>query len=191
MTRSFSTIQAELGYDDFTPFAPGVSGVEISARVALTKTLTSLARQLDLADIQGVVNRLRQGDQTLWNDFHYKLSGMVAEQLGMLDQNVKAVYIDEYDINPEDLAFGETARTTILYLVVWVARKDDGLKSLVKALDRTLAECFQEQIGRPHLNHLLEVGLIDDVEAKKPDGYGALIASVHFPLTEVWRREGL
>lgn len=123
--------------------------------------------------------------------FHFKLSEQVAEQLGLLDQDVKAAYIDEYDINPEDLAFGETARTTVLYLIVWVERKGGGLKPLVKALDRALVECFQELIGRPQLNHLLEVGIIDDADAEKPDGYGALIASAHFPLTEIWRREGL
>jgi hypothetical protein len=134
---------------------------------------------------------LAQGDQSLWNDFHFKLSEQVAEQLGLLDQDVKAAYIDEYDINPEDLAFGETARTTVLYLIVWVERKGGGLQPLVKALDRALVECFQELIGRPQLNHLLEVGIIDDADAEQPDGYGALIASAHFPLTEIWRREGL
>jgi hypothetical protein len=191
MTQGVSTTQPELGYEDFTLFASDVSGVEISARVALTTALRLLARRLDLADTQVVVNRLRQGDQSLWNDFHFKLSEQVAEQLGILDQNIKAVYIDEYDVNPEDLAFGEAARTTILYLIVWVQRKGGTLKPLVAALDRALVQCFREQIGQPRLRHLLEVGVVDDAEVRKPDGYGAWLTSIRFPLTEIWRREAV
>ena len=96
MTRTLLTTQADREQKDFMLFSPGVLKVEISARIALTKALESLVRQLDLADIQVVVDRLRQGDQSLWNDLHFKLSEQVAEQLGVLDQNVKAVYIDEY-----------------------------------------------------------------------------------------------
>jgi hypothetical protein len=190
MTTDFLTEQAELEYEEFTLFSPGVTGVDISARRALTEALKSLARQLGLDDTQVVINRLRQGDQSLWNDFHYKLSAMVAEQLGILDQDIKAVFIDEYDVNPEDLAFGEAARTTVLYLIVWVQCKGVALKALVKALDQAMVQCFQEQIGQPRLRHLLEVGVMDDTEARNSVGYGALLASTHFPLTEVWRRQG-
>jgi|GEM_PF-1300285 len=190
MTPGFLTEQAELEYEESTLFVPGVLGVEISARRALTKALKSLARQLGLDDTQVVINRLRQGDQCLWNDFYYKLSEQVAEQLGILDQDIKGVFIDEYDVNPEDLAFGEAARTTVLYLIVWVQCKGGVLKALVKALDRALVQCFLEQIGKPRLKHLLEVGVIDDAEARRSIGYGGLPSSTHFPLTEVWRREG-
>ena len=61
MTPGFLTEQAELEYEEFTLFVPGVLGVEISARRALTKALKSLARQLGLDDTQVVINRLRQG----------------------------------------------------------------------------------------------------------------------------------
>ena len=192
MTKNFLTEQAELEYEELTLFAPGVLGVEVSARLALTKTVESLARRMGFDDTQSVVDRLSQGDQCLWNDFHYKLSEQVAEQLGVLDKDVKAVFIDEYDINPEDLGFGEAARTTVLYLIVWVQRKGETLKSLVTALDRALVQYFLEQIGQPRLRHLLEVGVIDDAEVRKPGSYyGTLLASTHFPLTEVWRREGV
>jgi hypothetical protein len=189
MTKSFPAMQAELEYVRLTS-STEVLGVDAMAQTALTKTLESLARRMRLDGTQVVVNRLRQGDQSLWNDFHYKLSPMVAEQLGILEQDIKAVFIDEYDVNPEDLAFGEAARTTVLYLIVWVQRKGGALKALVKALDHALVQCFLEQIGRPRLKHLFEVAVIDDAEARKSVGYGALLASTHFPLTEVWRRQG-
>lgn len=190
MTENISILQAEFEPKRFTLFPPGVLGVDIMAKTALTKTLEALARRIGFDDIQVVVNRLRQGDQSLWDDFHYKLSEMVAEQLGNLDKDVKAVFIDEYDVNPGDLAFGEAARTTVLYLIVWVQRKEDDLKTLVTALDQALVQCFLEQIGKPRLKHLLEVGIIDDDEARKLFGYGAMLAANCFPLTEVWRRQG-
>lgn len=126
MAKDLPILQAELEPKRFTLFSPGVLGVDIMAKTALTKTLESLARRMEFDDTQVVANRLRQGDQSLWTDFHYKLSEMVAEQLGNLDNDIKAVFIDEYDINPEDLAFGDAARTTVLYLIVWVQRKGDG-----------------------------------------------------------------
>jgi hypothetical protein len=190
MASGFLTEQAEPECKEVTLFSLGVTGVAISARRALTKALESLARQLGSDDSQVVINRLRQGDQSLWNDFHYELSAMVAEQLGILDQDIKAVYIDEYDVIPEDLSFGEAARTTVLYLIVWAQCKGGSLKSLVKVFDQALVQCFQEQIGQPRLKDLLEVGVMDDAEARNSVGYGALLSSTHFPLTEVWRRQG-
>ncbi len=183
-------MQTELKGINFEAALPGVSEVDIVVEIALTETLETLARGMELADSQTVVNRLRSGDQSAWHNFHYYLSERLAEYLGVLDKDIKAAYIDEYDINPEDLAFGETARTTVIYLILWVERKTSALKSLVAALDRALVQCFLELIGKPHLKHLLEVGLIDDAEAKKPVGYGALLTSTCFPLTEIWRREG-
>ena len=55
---------------------------------------------------------------------------------------------------------------------------------------QALVQCFLEQIGKPRLKHLLEVGIIDDDEARKLFGYGAMLAANCFPLTEVWRRQG-
>jgi hypothetical protein len=190
MTKDFATMQAELKRVKFTPLLPEVLEVDTMAKIALTKTLETLTRRMELVDVETVVNRLRHGDQSVWYNFHYHLSVQLAEQLGALDEGVKAVYIDEYDISPEDLAFGETARTTVICLIVWVQRKTDALKSLVVALDRALVQGFLDLIGQPRLKHLLEVEVIDDAEAKKPFGYGAFLSSTCFPLTEIWRREG-
>ena len=114
----------------------------------------------------------------------------MAGQLGALDEDVKAAYVDEYDVAPDDLFFGEAARTTVIYLIVWVQHKTGALNSLVAALDRALVQSYMELIGSPRLAHLLEVQVIDDADARNPVGYGAWLCSGNFPLTEVWRREG-
>ncbi len=190
MTKVSSRIQTEAARVTFTPSLPAVSDVISMAEIALTKALESLAQQRGLKSPQAVADRLRQRDPSAWSDFHYGLARQVAEQVGALDEDVKAAYVDEYDVTPEDSFFGETARTTVIYLIVWVQRKTGALKSLVTAFDRALVQIYADQIGTPRLTHLLEVQVIDDADARNPVGYGAWLFSDHFPLTEVWRREG-
>jgi hypothetical protein len=191
MTKPFSMKQNEVNSVALTPARPPMSEPVITAEAALSKTLESLSRRMGLNSPQVVADRLRQGDPIAWSDFHYDLASQVAEQLGTLDEDVKAAYVDEYDVTPEDAFFGETARTTVIYLIVWVQRKTGALKSLVMALDRALVQGYADVIGTPRLTHLLEVQVIDDADVKNPVGYGAWLSSDHFPLTEVWRREGV
>ncbi len=190
MTKISSRIQTEMESVTFTPSLPAVSDVVSMAETALTKALESLARKMGLKSPQAVADRLRQHDHSVWSDFHYDLASQVAEQLGALDEDVKAAYVDEYDVTPEDSFFGEAARATVIYLIVWVQHKTDALKSLAAALDRALVQSYVDQIGSPRLAHLLEVQVIDDADARNPVGYGAWLSSDYFPLTEVWRREG-
>jgi hypothetical protein len=191
VTKVSSRIQTEVESVTLTPLLPTVTDVVSMAETALTKALESLAQKMRLKNAQAVADRLRQRDHSAWSDFHYDLASQVAEQLGALDESVKAAYVDEYDVTPEDAFFGETARTTVIYLVVWVQRKTDALKSLATALDRALVQSYADLLGAPRLTHLLDVQVIDDADAKNPLGYGAWLFSDHFPLTEVWRREGV
>lgn len=185
MTKVFSVMQAEVGSTTLA-----VSDIVSIAEAVLTQALESLAERMGLDSPQAVADRLRQGDHGAWGDFHYDLAKQVAGQLGALDEDTKAAYVDEYDISPEDVLFGETARSTVIHLILWVQRKTGALKSLVAALDRALAQSYVDLIGAPRLAHLLEVQMIDDADARNPVGYGAWLHSDHFPLTEVWRREG-
>jgi hypothetical protein len=158
------------------------------AEATLAQALDCCAQEMRLDSSLAVADRLRQGDNVTYSYFHDSLVRQVAQLLGALDEEVKAVYIDEYDASPEDLCFGEAARTTVIYLIVWVRRKTSALSSLATALDRALAQCYANLIGTPRLTHLLEVQVIDDAEVKNRVGYGALLSSIHFPPTEVWKR---
>jgi hypothetical protein len=190
MTKPFSMKQNEVNSVALTPARPPMSEPDITSEAVLSNTLESLSRRMGLNGPQVVADRLRQGDFIAWSDFHYDLARHVAEQLGGLDESVKAAYVDEYDVTPEDAFFGETTRTTVIYLIVWVQCKTDALNSLAITLDRALVQSYSDLIGVPPLTHLLEVQVIDDADAKNPVGYGAWLFSDHFPLTEVWRREG-
>jgi hypothetical protein len=189
MTKVSSVIQTEAERIRYTSPLPVVSEVISVTEAALTKALESLARKMGLTSPQAAAVRLRQADPGAWSDFHYDLARQAAGQLGALDEDIKAAYVDEYDVTPEDSFFGETARTTVIYLIVWVQRKTGALKSLVTAFDRALVQSYADLIGTPRLTHLLEVKVIDDADVKTPV-YRAWLFSQHFPLTEVWRREG-
>ncbi len=165
-----------------------VAGV---AKAALVAALETLSQDLGFAEVQTLVAALQQHQPAVWVDFYYSLAWQIAEQLGRLDEGVKAAYIDEYDLAPEDLSFGEAARTTVIHLIVWVRRKTEALHSLAAALDHALVECYLEQIGQPHLTHLLEVHLFDDADVQNRIGYGAFFYAVSYcPPTEIWRRPG-
>jgi hypothetical protein len=159
------------------------------ANAVLTRALESLPPKLGLDSPEAAANCLRQGDPSAWSDFHYTLAREVARQLGALDADVKAAYVDEYDVTPEDAFFGEAARATVIYLIVWVQHKTGALESLATALDRALVQSYGDLVSTPRLRHLLEVRFIDDADAMNPVGYGAWLSSDHFSLTELWRRE--
>jgi len=162
-----------------------------AADTALTTALESLARRMDIDSFQAV-DCLQHGDHNAWSSFYYDLSKQIAGQIGNLNEDVKAAYIDEYDVVPEDSFFGETARTTVICLIVWVQHKTDMLmNSLVVLLDQALVQKFNDLIGKPRLTHLLEVQIFDDADAKNPTGYGAWLTSDYFYLTKVWRRKGV
>jgi hypothetical protein len=190
MTKSLPMTRPEV--KSLIPAPPQLAALDVVeiADALLTRALESLAPRLELDGPEAAANCLRQGDPIAWSDFHYDLARQLAGQLGALDEDVKAAYVDEYDVAPDDLFFGEAARTTVIYLIVWVQHKTGALNPLVAALDRALVQSYMELIGSPRLVHLLEVQVIDDADARNPVGYGAWLFSSNFPLTEVWRREG-
>jgi len=105
-----------------------------------------------------------------------------------LDENVKAVYVVDYDATPQDLCFGEATPTSLIHLLVWAERKTGALDSLVAALGLALAQRYADLTGRPRLTHLLDVQVIDDADVKNRVGYGALLSSLHHRPIQVWKR---
>jgi hypothetical protein len=190
MTKSLPMTRP--GVKSAIPAPPRLAALDMveTADALLVRALESLAPKLGVDGPEAAADCLRQGDPIGWSDFHYDLARQVAEQLGVLDEDVKAAYVDEYDLAPDDLFFGEARRSTVICLIVWVPRKTGALNPLVAALDRALVQSYMELIGSPRLAHLLEVQVIDDADARNPFGYGAWLCSGNFSLTEVWRREG-
>jgi hypothetical protein len=158
------------------------------AEATLAKALEFCAQKMGFDSHQAVVGHLRQGDSTTCSYYHYNLAKQAAEFLGALDENVKAVYICDYDATPEDLCFGEATQASPVHLIVWAQRKTGALNSLVAALDRALVQSYADLIGTCQLTHLLDVQVIDDAGVKNRVGYGALLYSLHHRPIQVWER---
>jgi len=176
----------EMSIDEAAPFRwPDATS---TAELALDEGLAFCARKAGLKDAREVVERLRQGDSTVRHYCRYGLAKKVAESIGRLDENVKAVYTLDYDATPEDRCFSGEAETSPIHLIVWAARKTDALDALVKALDRALVKAYADLIDAPELTHLLDVQVIDDTDVEERRGYGALLSSIYNRPIQVWER---
>jgi hypothetical protein len=156
--------------------------------VALADALEFCAQKMGLAGRPAVVDHLRQGDSSACKYCHYSIAKHMADSLGALDKNVKAVYVIDYDATPEDVCFSEERQTSPIHLIVWAERKTGALNSLVEALDRALVEHYNDVIGTRQLAHLLDVQVVDDADVKNRVGYGAMLSSLHQRPIRVWER---
>jgi len=176
----------EVGIDSRAPFQwPDATS---TAQLVLDEALTFCARKADLENAQVVVDCLRQGDGVVCHYYRYGLAKSVAESIGRLDDNVKAVYTVDYDATPEDRCFSSETNTSPIHLIVWAERKTDALNALVEALNRALVEAYSEMIEASHLSHLLDVQVVDDADVEARVGYGALLTSIHNRPIQVWER---
>jgi hypothetical protein len=159
-----------------------------TAEDVLSKALDFCAQKMGFDGPQTAIERLRQGDGSACTYCQYSIAEQVGASLGALDENVKAVYMFEYDATPEDLCFGETGQMPLVHLIVWAQPKTEALNSLVSMLDRALAQSHAQLIGPRQLQHVLDVQVIDDNDVEKRIGYGALLRSIHHQPLKVWER---
>ena len=159
-----------------------------TAEIALAQALEFCAQKMGVAGRQAAVDCLQQGDCNAYKYCHYSIAKQVAESIGALDENVKAVYVADYDATPEDICFGEGAQTSPIHLIVWAERKTNALESLVEALDRAMAKQYANVIGPSQLAHLLDVQVVDDDDVKNRVGHGAMLSSIYHRPIQIWER---
>ena len=159
-----------------------------TAEVVLNEGLAFCARKMRLSDPTEVVKLLQQSDSSACQYCRYGLAKGVAESIGNLDDNIKSVYVLDYDATPHDLCFGQARQRSPIHLIVWAKRKTDALTSLVAALDRALVTRYSELISAPELARLLDVQVVDDQDVEERIGYGALLSSTHNRPIRVWER---
>ena len=167
---------------------PGPLDVAGTAKVVLTQAMEYCAQKMRLGSWQEVSNRWMEGDRSVCEYCHYSVAKQVAEALGALDENIKAIYIHDYDATPEDLCFGEAGQALPIHLLIWTQRKTAALNAVVETWDRALAQGYAEMIGGRRLANVLDVQVIDDADVEKRLGHGALLFSLHHRPVEVWRR---
>lgn len=167
------------------PAALAVSVDEV-ADSAVNSAIAFAAEKLRLP-AEAVVAHMREGDSEAASCWRYGLAKRVAECLADWDENVKAVYVVDYDATPEDLAFG-AVRSTPVHIIVWVERKTAALDALVAALDGALVRCLAQRLGAKDLAHVLDVQSVDDEDVAARRGYGAALTSLHNRPLRIWAR---
>jgi hypothetical protein len=159
-----------------------------AAQAALDNALNYCAEKMNLAGPQSALDQLRLGDDAAFGYFQYALAHTASAYLAGFDDEVKAVYMYDYEATPEDTTFGEIQPVSPLHLIVLVRRKTEALYSLVAALDRSLAGHYAVQAGLPKASHLLDAQVVDDAEVQRNSGYGAMLNSVYHRPVLVWER---
>jgi hypothetical protein len=158
-----------------------------TAGAVLSGALEYCAARMRLPDPGAALEQLRSGDRSVWSYFDYGVAGHLAEHLGALDEEVKAVYLYEDEATPDDAAFGEVA-PSMIHLLIWAQRKTGALTSLLSALDLALGQTYAGMMGATEARYLVDLQVIDDSEVAAGTGYGAMLRWLHHRPLLVWKR---
>ena len=168
---------------------PELPSVTSLAESILVEAIEFCAEKIRASNLTTVIDLLGQQDRVACEYCLYSVAKQVAASLGTMDENVKAVYILDYDATPEDRCFDTEAQNThLIHLLVWTRRKTAAFDSLVKALDRALVQACSDTVGIRGPASLLDVQVVDDADVKQRHGYGAFRAWTHQRPIQIWER---
>lgn len=159
-----------------------------TAEAAVHGAMDYCAQKMRLENSQAAVEYLRQQDIKACGYCQYSIAKQLGDSLGALDQNIRAVYILDFDATPQDICFADGKADMMIHLIVQVERKTRALDSLVIALDSALAQVMGQILGRGELQHVLDVQVVDDADVKGRVGYGAMLGSLHQRPIQLWKR---
>ncbi len=188
MTEVSSKTYAQVTDVEFAVSPVGPPDVARIAEKILAEALEFCAVKMQIESADAVVDRM-QCDTGTCSCFRYGLAKYAAECLGTLDDDIKTVYLYEYEATPEDLCFGEIEPASLIHLITWVTRKTSALTALISAVDRSLAGACADRMGVSGLCHILDVQVIDDADVNRGVGYGGLLRSLHLRPLEIWKRQ--
>ena len=188
MTDVSSKTHAQVTDVEFAVPPDGSPDVARVAEKILAEALEFCALKMQIESADAVVDRM-QCDPDTGSCFRYGLAKYAAECLGTLDDDIKTVYLYEYEATPEDLCFGETQPVSLIHLIAWVTRKTSALTALISAVDRSVADACADRMGVSGLCHMLDVQIIDDTDVDRGVGYGGLLRSLHLRPIEIWKRQ--
>lgn len=147
------------------------------------------AQKLGLNSLATAIDLLGQQDRVACEYCLYSIAKRAAASLGAMDENVKVVYLLDYDATPEDRCFvAEVLDAYRVHLLVWTRRKTAAFDALVEALDRALVQAFSDTVGLHGPATCLDVQVVDDVEVEQHHGYGAFHAWMHQQPIQIWER---
>lgn len=138
--------------------------------------------------VSRVVQSLGHGDVAARREFKLGLARYLAEYLGFLDEDVKAVYVSDPIENYRDKAAGVPPRW-VIHLAVFADPKTAALASLVNALNRALLLVLDNAVTGAEPEGFLDVQLVNDTDLQNLARYAALLSAPNARPTRIWQRE--
>lgn len=154
----------------------------------LAIVLNSCAQRMGVTSSQVVVNNLHHGDASTCRVFYRGLAQEVAQFLGTLDEDIKAVYLFDYASAVECAPLDMFNSIVPIHLIVWTRRKTAALYAFIAAIDRALVQGINVLCQDCQVTRFLDTQFIDDADVKDRAGYGTLPFSIGLAATQVWRR---
>lgn len=166
---------------------PRSSNALFTARAILADTLEYYASRRSVEAAKVTAKQMRSGDRALQADLERRLARSLAEYLGGMDRDLKAVYLYEQKLAEDDESL-DALVTDPLHLVVWAEPKTVALDALITMLNRALTQAMSELRKKSATRRALDAHLIDDAEVRDRVGYAAFLFSPHHRPVQVWRR---
>lgn len=165
-----------------------------ATKTAMDYALEFCIEKTNLQNSDAFIEARLRGDCSVCEYFRYGLAKGVAEFLGSMDKQAKAIYVyDTLESSPnwDSRVPDKPNLSSGTHLIVWTTRKSPALNALVNSIINTVAE-ESRQISCPHANalcHQIDINVVDDHEVNNRIGYGALVHSLYVRPIEIWHRE--
>lgn len=138
--------------------------------------------------VSRVVQCLNHGDPAARREFKLGLARYLAEYLGFLDEDVKAVYVSDLIENYRDETAAVPSRW-VIHLAVFADPKTAALASLVNAMNRALILVLDKEVAGAEPEGFLDVQLVNSADLENLARYAALLSAPNSRPTRIWQRE--
>jgi hypothetical protein len=157
------------------------------ARVIVTNALEWVSASMD-CDKSQVVKCLNRGETAAHHEFKLGLARYLAEYLGFLDEDIKAVYVSDH-VGDYGGELPEKPPRWLIHLVIFADPKTAALTSLISALHRALTAAVRESIDCAKTEGFLDVQLVNSADLENLARYAALLTAPSDRPTHIWQRE--
>ena len=158
----------------------GLLPCEMQARDQFRFALEWCARRMGTS-IDGILDRLQQGDREVHSTLRYALAKSLAQYLGQLGAPFSAVYV--YGSLMNDSA----GPGSDIDVIVVVEKARDEVQRLVRFVDLALSAGYRDVIGPAAPSSLLDAHIVDVSQERERRGYGAILSDHHAAPVCLWR----
>ncbi len=157
------------------------------AECIVSEALNASAGKMGLDNTEALISCIRQGDCTALSYYNHDIARQLADLLGSLSKDIRAIYAHDYEgATPEEGSFEDTPPIPCVHMIIWAQRKTKALDALVETMDRAMVQHHRHMLGLTALERVLDARVVDDQDVRTRTGYAALLKSVYQPPIQIW-----